>query len=325
MPLSLSDLKLLGSASMPDDNTPTNIGGAIATNRKPVFQDVAGTVQAVSSSASDVAPTVTVTYRDTAGVAQAEVKTLTGLTPVLFTANANLLLKALKSGTTVGDVAVEAQTATRTGTAQAGGANTITLDTGASAVDAFYGDFVLRITAGTGVGQIRQIKGYVGGTKVATVNWPWAVVPDATSVFRISAGFFFDRAPYEITECRRVFYNAAANAPGGGAVAYYDKLFYVNSSTGLALLTAKVALAANPSGKISFGLAASINDSGGNGGGNNRTVAPAGIVFNTTEQPVPGTDLLPGSTIGVWLKLALLDGDSALASSVDTQLSGSST
>jgi hypothetical protein len=309
---------------MPDDETPTAIGGAIATNRKPCFQDLAGLFQAVSSAGGDTTQTVTVSYRTTAGVIASEVKTLTGLTPVAFVANADRLLKALKSATTTGDVAVESQTAERSNTAQVGGlANQIILDAGASAVDSFFNDYIIRITGGTGVGQIRQIKAYVGATKLATVNWPWTTQPDGTSTFRISLGMLFDRQPYEITEVRRVFYNAAALAPGAGAVSFYDKLFYVNSSSGFALLAATVSKAAG-STKVSFGLAATINDAGTNGGGNNRTVAPAGITFATTPVAVPGTDLLAGSTIGVWLKLALDDGDAAQKTSVTMQLQGTS-
>jgi len=72
----------------------------------------------------------------------------------------------------------------RQNTAQAGGATTITLDTGASAVDQYYQYMAITILSGTGVGQTRIITNYVGSTKVATVA-AWSVNPDATSVFRI--------------------------------------------------------------------------------------------------------------------------------------------
>src|SRR3990172_2941928 len=72
----------------------------------------------------------------------------------------------------------------RSGTAQAGAATTITLDTGASAVDDFYNNTILHITAGTGVDQSRIISDYVGSTKVATVA-TWATNPSSDSVFVI--------------------------------------------------------------------------------------------------------------------------------------------
>jgi hypothetical protein len=72
----------------------------------------------------------------------------------------------------------------RAGTAQAGAGTTITLDASASAVDDFYNNQKIFITAGTGVGQGRIISDYVGSTKVATVP-TWATNPSSDSVFVI--------------------------------------------------------------------------------------------------------------------------------------------
>ena len=74
-----------------------------------------------------------------------------------FVATIDRLMKAIKSATTAGDVAVMASTAERTGTAQAGSLDTITLDVGASAVDDFFVGMVIRITSGTGSDQLRMI------------------------------------------------------------------------------------------------------------------------------------------------------------------------
>lgn len=81
---------------------------------------------------------------------------------------------------------------THTGTAQAGGALTITLASGASAVNAYYYHQLVQIVSGTGAGQVRQIMGYVGSTKVATVNYAWGTNPDNTSVYRLIA----DHVPF---------------------------------------------------------------------------------------------------------------------------------
>lgn len=78
----------------------------------------------------------------------------------------------------------QSQQIIRNGTAQAGGATSITLDAGASAVNSFYNNTIVEIVGGTGVGQARFITAYVGATKVATVQ-AWATNPDATSVFLI--------------------------------------------------------------------------------------------------------------------------------------------
>lgn len=73
------------------------------------------------------------------------------------------------------------------GTAQAGGASTITLRAGASAVDNIHRGEMVRIVGGTGVGQARAGTGYVGSTKVLTVDEPWQTNPDSTSIYVVTA------------------------------------------------------------------------------------------------------------------------------------------
>ncbi len=74
------------------------------------------------------------------------------------------------------------------GTAQAGGAATITLRAGASPGDGAYEGLPVEILSGTGVGQTRTISAYNGTTKVATVSAGWGTAPDATSVYKVGAG-----------------------------------------------------------------------------------------------------------------------------------------
>lgn len=81
--------------------------------------------------------------------------------------------------------AVRLVTEIRNGTAQAGAAGTITLDAGASATDHLYEGEWIVLTGGTGAGQAREISGYVGATKVATVSLAWTTNPDATSLFTV--------------------------------------------------------------------------------------------------------------------------------------------
>lgn len=72
------------------------------------------------------------------------------------------------------------------GTAQAGGASTITLDaTGSSATNDTYNYNVVRIISGTGAGQSRQISDYVGASKVATVALAWTTQPSTDSRYQI--------------------------------------------------------------------------------------------------------------------------------------------
>ncbi len=310
-----SDIILYGSAVMPDNNTPTQIGGAEDNTKKMTFADLTtpGSIEIVSSSASDITQTVTVTFRDTAGVISSEVKTLSGLTPVAFVATVDRLLKAIKSATTVGDVAVMASTAERTGTAQAGSAQTITLDAGASGVDDFFTGMVIRLTSGTGSDQLRAIIKYVGSTKVATVSRTWGVTPDATSVFRIARGMLFDKAPNEISEVRRFFFDVAADPPGGSEQRFYDKGFFSNEHPTLTLTAAQVIEVSDSPGVVNFGLEAALDDTNDNGVGNNRQVAPGGITFASTPANVANAQnhtALAGQ--GLWVELVLAAGAAAL-------------
>ncbi|MSR59525.1 MAG: hypothetical protein EXS05_18095 [Planctomycetaceae bacterium] len=81
----------------------------------------------------------------------------------------------------------------RTGTAQAGAAGTITLDSGASAIDSYYTGCIVQTTGGTGGAggsgslnnQARVITAYVGSTKVATISPSWETNPDSTTTFSV--------------------------------------------------------------------------------------------------------------------------------------------
>lgn len=70
-----------------------------------------------------------------------------------------------------------------TGTATAGGASTVTLRAGASATNDYFKDQVIFLLSGTGAGQTNRISGYVGSTKIATVETAWVTQPDNTSVY----------------------------------------------------------------------------------------------------------------------------------------------
>jgi hypothetical protein len=76
----------------------------------------------------------------------------------------------------------------RANTAQAGAAQAITLDAGASATDDIYVGMLAILTGGTGAGNARRIVDYIGSTKVATLNEPWlGTSPDNTTTFVLMA------------------------------------------------------------------------------------------------------------------------------------------
>lgn len=77
----------------------------------------------------------------------------------------------------------------RANTCQAGSTGTtIVLDAGASATNSTYVGCNVVITGGTGVGQVRTITAYAGGTVTATVP-TWQTTPDGTSTFAILPGY----------------------------------------------------------------------------------------------------------------------------------------
>lgn len=315
MSVKQSDIKLYGSASMPDDDVPVDIGGAIDKTRKLSFTDMAvtGSAEIVSSDVGDTTQSITLTFRDAAGVLSSEAKTLSGLTPVAYVATIERFLKAIKSLTTIGDIALMASTAERTGTAQAGAAETITLDAGASAVDGFYNGMVIRLTSGTGANQIRSIIRYVGATKVATVSRDYSTPPDATSVFRIAVGMVFDDLPVEIFEVRRPFFDSAADPPGGSTKTYYDKGFFENEHATLALTSAVIVEDDDPAGVVAFDIETVLDGSTTNGGGNNRQVAPGGFVFDSANKNVANSQShTAGAAQGIWFELTLVAGAAAL-------------
>jgi hypothetical protein len=73
----------------------------------------------------------------------------------------------------------------RSGTAQAGSATSITLDSGASSTADLYANCTIVLTGGTGAGQSGFITAYNGTTKVATVSSAWATNPASGTAFNI--------------------------------------------------------------------------------------------------------------------------------------------
>ncbi len=84
------------------------------------------------------------------------------------------------------DAAVsDAVTTLDSGTAQAGGSNTITLRSGASSVDDYYNNAIVAVVVGTGAGQGAIVEDYTGSTRVAQISTSWATQPDNTSQYKV--------------------------------------------------------------------------------------------------------------------------------------------
>lgn len=324
MSIKRSDLRFYASDVTPDDDSVLEIGGAIDRTKMFEFTDVGGAVQLVSSDVDDVED-VELFYRDAAGTPLSEIKALTGQTPVVYTPTPERLLKAIKAGTTEGDVAIEAQSATRSNTAAAGDVDWIQLDAGASATENFYAFQVIRLTGGTGAGQIRQII-YHGTDRKSYPDRPFSPAPDGTTTFRIAPGFYFPKLPVEVLEVRRPFYAAAADNPGGSTRVFHEKLFAENSHATLTLLNALLKETSDPSTFVTFALETTKDGTGTNGAGNNRQVAPSTGVgsFSSADKAVVDGELLAGETQGLWLALTLAAGATSLKTTYGWALDGAS-
>ena len=114
MPLTASDIVWYGSATMPDDDTVTNVGGGIDTTKRVVFTDMqaTGTVGVYSSDPGDTTQTVTITGRDSTGVVVTESLALNGTTKVTGTQQFERILKITLSAAAAGTVTVEDNQAT---------------------------------------------------------------------------------------------------------------------------------------------------------------------------------------------------------------------
>ena len=65
-------------------------------------------------------------------------------------------------------------------------ANTITLDSNASAVDDYYNNLFVGIVSGDGYGELFLISDYDGATKTATIDGTWNTTPTTDSIYTIS-------------------------------------------------------------------------------------------------------------------------------------------
>lgn len=295
MSVTPNDIVAYGSQYMPEADG-VQVGGAVDCTKRVAFYDISpsGTVDWVSSSASDTAVKAQVTGRDPTGVIQTPAPvTLTGQTVVTGSQTIERIGAAVITGgsiaglanpggtAAVGDVACMAHaciipsssvtTDTIYHTAQTGSANTsgttpplFKLQSGdGSNVSA---GMLIWTCAGTGANQLRMIVATSGyGTDVIAVNRDWSAAPDNTTAYKIVQGILFDISPNAVTAVTRCFWTAAADMPTGSTRYFFEKVFVVNNNTTTALTGAQIEIASEspnlPSGALlDLGLCTSLND-----------------------------------------------------------------
>ena len=111
MPIVAADIIAYGSASMPDDDVPTGIGGAEDQTTRVVFTDISAndTVEILSDNGSDTTQDVEVFGRNTAGEIVSEIETLNGTTPQTTTQSFERILKIVMDGAALGNVTIRKQ------------------------------------------------------------------------------------------------------------------------------------------------------------------------------------------------------------------------
>lgn len=111
MPIVAADIVAYGSASMPDDDVPTGIGGAIDLTIRVVFTDIIATdqVEALSDNAGDTTQNLNIFGRNAAGEIVNESNLLTGTTFVLYTQVYERILKAVLDASATGVVTIRDQ------------------------------------------------------------------------------------------------------------------------------------------------------------------------------------------------------------------------
>lgn len=368
-----NNIVIYGAANMPEVDGAT-VGGAIDLTKRVAFYDipVTGAVDVVSSSAADVATKVQVMGRDSTGAVQTPAAaTLNGTTVIASAFGAQQFQRLLAGVITggaiaglanpggtaaVGDVAVMAHTRAIAGhTAQAGSANTsgvtpplFKLQSGDGATigaltNAGLG-LIIRITGGTGSGQLRMIAAQYAaaayGADVVAVNRDWTTVPDATSTYDIAYGLLFDVAPNPVTAISRMFVGAAADVPGGAQRVFYEKVLALNTNTTTSLLGAAIEVLSEspalPSGALlDLALCKALNDTAAAA---NRQTLPANgdssaLTFVTQPAAVSviaSSGNLPAGNAavdaqGMWLRLTLPAGAATYVGAALLRITGSTT
>lgn len=111
MPVAESDIVVYGSALMPDDDTPVNIGGGIDLTTRISFVDIAATdqVEIVSDNAGDTTQTVTLDGRNAAGEKISDPVTLNGTTVAVSALTFERIEEILVSAAHAGNITIRDQ------------------------------------------------------------------------------------------------------------------------------------------------------------------------------------------------------------------------
>lgn len=123
--------------------------------------------------------------------------------------------------------------------------------------------------------------------------------PTYTAIATLEAG---------VTEIRRLFYGASAEATGGSTRTFTEKVFLLNNHSTLALNSVVISEDSDPSTYVSFTLENSLDGSETIASRLNTTPSNITEAFSNGDKSIPGGVLGPGEACGVWIRLTLLAG-----------------
>lgn len=188
----------------------------------------------------------------------------------------------------------------------------------------------LTVTSRNNAGVIQsEILTLSGGTPVVGSNTVERIMKSVlaspatgiVTIFKTSDSSLIMTMEPGITTVRRPFYNAST--PTVGSKSYYEKYFTKNINGTLALTSAQIIKQTDALGKITFALAATLNDTDTS---TNRITAPDGLAFDNNAKAVASSgNLTPGDSQGVWLCLTLALTDAAAKNSITMRITGQST
>jgi len=139
---------------------------------------------------------------------------------------------------------------------------------------------------------------------------------DAAGTVTISTTLGVTIATIPIGERGFMAYMREAVAAAGSSKVFYHKVFIKNN--GASTLTGGTVSISDPTGKIAFGLAASLGDTGS---ATTRLTDPGGISFSTAAAALPAS-LTAGTAIGVWIRNTHPAGDSSFDTDLTITISG---
>jgi len=124
-----------------------------------------------------------------------------------------------------------------------------------------------------------------------------------------------------LIECRIPCYNAISDP--SLIKNYYEKIFAKNINATLALTGAILAIASDPQNIWTFAMETVLDGTTSNGGGNVRSVAPAGFSFDTAQKSFANSGVFTATHAqGIWLKMALPIGKDPFDDTFTLRISG---